>query len=122
MNNLNELTEALNNVSADKISKLIGKVETSSGGCISKIDVMQLKFSALGYNHMNRSDASSIPTLRKMQGETITRTENIIINNINSFTSCDNDFVFYKNNSVISAEAIYNNNNHIIDFEYAIIK
>ena len=122
MNNLNELTEALNNVSADKISKLIGKIETSSGGYISKIDVMQLKFSALGYNHMNRSDASSIPTLRKMQGEIITRTENIIINNINSFTSCDNDFVFYKNNSVISAEAIYNNNNHIIDFEYAIIK
>ena len=122
MNNLNELTEALNNVSADKISKLIGKFETSSGCCISKIDVMQLKFSALGYNHMNRCSAEYIPTLRKMQGETITRTENIIINNINSFTSSDDDFVFYKNNSVVSAEAIYNNNNHIIDFEYAIIK
>lgn len=55
MKNLKELTEALNSISADTISKLIGKVETSSGGCISKIDVIQLKFSALGYNHMNKT-------------------------------------------------------------------
>lgn len=122
MTNLKEITEALNSVTADAISKLIGKVETSSGGCISKIDVMQLKFSALGYKHMNRSDAGYIPALRKIQGEPITRTEAIIINNINSFTSCDDDYVFYKNNSVISAEAVFNDKNYVIDFEYSVIK
>ena len=37
MNNLNELTEALNNVSADKISKLIGKVETFQAVALVKL-------------------------------------------------------------------------------------